>query len=357
VIAALDVAPNHFDQFRRIGLRQRSGLSERSYRISEVGRGTTSAQKRLPVMQERVVEQQDVRSKSDQQWLIAVSVAFVLCWASGFVVPRVFIPYAEPLTFVALRNAAAALVLVVIAFALGAEWSRARRDILGLLWAGAFLQGFSLMGLYWAVYQSLPVGIAALIGGLQPALTAVFAMALIGERIGLLQWAGIFLGFLGLAVAVWPKVETGAASMLLLVAAVVGVACMAYASVFQKRFAKIGDSWTRTALMFVGASIPAAVGAMLFEHGQVTWNAPMIAVFVWSVFALAVGATMGLLFLIERGQASRAASLIYLVPPTSALMAYVGFGERVSVQQALGFVISACGVGLVQYRGGERASH
>jgi drug/metabolite transporter (DMT)-like permease len=308
-------------------------------------------------MQERVAQRLSAsRSESNQRQLIVVGVAFVLCWASGFVVPRVFIPFSEPLTFVALRNAAAAIVLIATAFALGAEWPRARYDVAGLLWAGAFLQGFSLMGLYWAVYRGLPVGIAALIGGLQPGLTAMFATALIGEKIGFVQWAGVGFGFVGLAVAVWPNIEMGGAGMMLLIAALVGVACMACGSVLQKRFAQTGDAWTRTALMFVGASVPAAASAMLFEHGTVTWNAPMLAIYAWSVLALAVGATLGLLFLIERGQASRAASLIYLVPPTSALMAYVGFGEAITPLQVLGFLISAAGVALVQFGGGQWTS-
>jgi drug/metabolite transporter (DMT)-like permease len=81
----------------------------------------------------------------------------------------------------------------------------------------------------------------------------------------------------------------------------------------------------------------------------------MIAVYAWSVFALAVGATMSLLFLIDRGQAARAAALIYLVPPMSALMAYLAFGETVGTAQVAGFLISAAGVALVQLRKHERS--
>jgi drug/metabolite transporter (DMT)-like permease len=303
-------------------------------------------------MQERVakyVAPTKRASQLDVRWMVVIGAAFVLCWASGFVVPRVFIPFSEPLSFVALRNGGAAFVLIAVALALHAEWPRECADVVGLLWAGACLQGFSLMGLYWAVYWGLPVGTAALAGGLQPAITAVFAMVLLGEKLATWQWAGVALGFLGLAETVWPKIEFGGTRITLLASAIAGVASMAYASVYQKRFAEIGNAWTRTALMFVGATMPAAIGAMLFEHGHINWNVSMIAVYTWSVIALAVGATMGLLFLIARGQASQAASLIYLVPPTSALMAYIGFGERISRAQIAGYVISAIGVALVQF--------
>jgi len=303
-------------------------------------------------MQERVGPYSAARKEGshlEPRWLILIGATFVLCWASGFVVPRVFVPYCEPLTFVALRNGGAALVLIAAALLFQGKWPGERGDIAGLLWAGVCLQGFALMGLYWAVYWGLPVAIAALVGGLQPAFTALFAAALVGEVISITQWAGIALGFAGLAVAVWPKVELAGAGIEMLGSALGGVACMAYASVYQKRFAGVGDPWTRTALLFIGATAPALVGAMLLEHGHVVWNAPMIGVYLWSVVALAVGATMGLLFLIERGQASRAASLIYLVPPMSALMAYIAFGETISAVQVLGFAVSAIGVALVQF--------
>jgi drug/metabolite transporter (DMT)-like permease len=294
--------------------------------------------------------------KLEHRSMAAIGIAFVMCWASGFVVARVLIPYAEPVTFVALRNGGAAIFLAVIAVALRCSWPR-QRDVGGLLWVGALLQGFSVMGLYWAVYWGLPVGIAALVGGLQPAFTAMFAAALLGEDLGLAQWSGIALGFLGLTIAVWPKVSVAGSGIALVLSALAGVACMAYASIRQKRYEHAGDPWSRTTLMFVGASIPAAVGATLLEHGHVVWNGPMVAVYTWSVAALAVGATMSLLFLIARGQAARAAALIYLVPPTSALMAYLGFGERIGVMQIAGFFASAVGVALVQFGPGRATRH
>jgi drug/metabolite transporter (DMT)-like permease len=281
--------------------------------------------------------------------MVLIGAAFVLCWASGFVVPRVFVAYSEPLTFVALRNTGAALLLAAIAAGTGAPRPSSAAAIAGLLWAGACLQGFSVLGLYWAVYWGLPVGIAALIGGLQPALTAMFAVLLVGEELIPVQWGGIALGFMGLAVAVLPRIAPTQGSLMLIASAFAGVASMAYASIYQKRFEHAGDAWSRTALMFVGASIPSVAAAVVFEHGQVSWHPAMIAVYAWSVLALSIGATMGLLFLIRRGQASRASSLIYLVPPTSALMAYVAFGETVGAVQLAGFAISAVGVALVQH--------
>ena len=291
------------------------------------------------------------RADGQRIWQTAIAFSFVILWASGFVVPRAFVAHAEPLTFVAYRNGGAALFLIAVALVLRDAWPVRRADIAGLLWSGALLQGFSVMGLYWAVYWGLPAGIAALVGGLQPALTAIVAAQIAGEALSVQQWGGIALGFAGLGIAIGPKVESAQISIVLALIALAGVACMAYASISQKRYEQSAGPWSRTALLFVGATIPASIGAALLEHLHMDWQSlPLIAVYVWSVFALAIGATMALLFLIRQGQAARAASLIYLVPPTSALMAYLGFGERLGWMQVLGFVVAGCGVAVVQFK-------
>lgn len=282
----------------------------------------------------------------------AIPIVFVLLWATGFVVPRAFAPYAEPFSFIAARNAGAALALVLIALALRRPWPPTWADRLGLMWAGALLQGFFLMAGYWAIVGGLSVGVAALTGAMQPALTALFAAFMVGEGLARRQWLGLALGFAGVAVVISPKLVSGQghASLILALVFLAGVACAAYSSIYQKRFEHAGDAWTRTALMFIGAAIPAALGALAFEHGHVAAAVPLVAVYLWSVFALAIGATMTLLYLIQKGEAAKAASLIYLVPPVSAVMAWLGFGEPIGWALIAGFAITACGVWLVQGR-------
>ena len=340
--------PDHISARLRLAIF-RFAASERSYARAPPRERKAAALAADGAMQERVID----RPIEEQRWIVAIAAAFVLAWASGFIVPRVFVPYAEPFTFVAWRNVGAALVLAAISAWIGARWPRAPEELAGLLWAGACLQGFAVMGLYWAVYWGLPVGLAALIGGLQPLFTALFAVMLLGEDLNAWQWCGIALGFAGLSFAVLPKVALSEASLALLFAALLGVASMAYGSIYQKRFSQIGDAWSRTTWMFVGASIPSVAAAYVFEHGQTNWQPALVAVYAWSVLVLAVGATMGLLLLIEKGQASRAASLLYLVPPTSALMAYVAFGESIGLVELLGFAVSAGGVVLVQTQQGK----
>jgi drug/metabolite transporter (DMT)-like permease len=308
-------------------------------------------------MRGRAAPTQEIRNRSSAGWAssastLAIAALFVLLWASGLVVPRAFGPYIEPITFVAARNGGAALVLIIIALALRRPWPSNRNQQFGLMWAGALLQGFFLMAVYWSIHRGLPVGIAALAAGLQPAMTAMFAGWMIGERVSARQWIGIGLGFVGLVLVMTPKLGAGHAATTagLAVLALAGVACASYASIYQKRFETAGDAVTRTALIFVGALIPPLIGAPLIEEMHVTWAVPLLAVYAWSVVALAIGATMALLHLIRKGQAAKAASLIYLVPPVSAAMAYLGFGETVAPVQIAGFAVAAFGVGLVQVR-------
>jgi len=300
-------------------------------------------------VQQRITSPTAVRSSpTSRVFDYALPVVFVLLWASGFVVPRAFAPYAEPFIFVTARNGGAALVLVLAALALRRPWPARRADCLGLMWAGALLQGFFLMAGYWAIVNGLAVGVAALIGALQPGLTALFAARMVGEGLSRRQWFGLALGFAGVAVVISPKLASGAhASVMLALVFLAGIACAAYASVYQKRFERTGDAWTRTALIFIGATIPAALG-IPFEDGSVSVTVPLVAVYLWSVFALAIGATMTLLYLIGKGEAAKAASLVYLVPPVSAVMAYVGFGEPIGWALIAGFAIAALGVWLVQ---------
>ena len=170
------------------------------------------------------------RTGMESHWAVAlIPFVFVLCWASGFVVPRAFQPYSEPLTFVALRSAGAFVLLALIA--IGHPWPRKLSDIAGLLWSGALLQGFSVALMYWSIYHGVPAGIAALIGGLQPAITAVLASGMLGEALGGAQWTGIVTGLAGVALVVSPKLHGGssAGTIELMVLCFLGVASIAMA--------------------------------------------------------------------------------------------------------------------------------
>jgi drug/metabolite transporter (DMT)-like permease len=276
---------------------------------------------------------------------------FVLIWSTGWVVAGYSATYADPLTFLALRYACAAVALGGICAVMGASWPRDPRQIAHALVAGVLLHALYLGGVWWAVRQGLPAGISGLIAALQPILTALMAPALLGERISLLRWLGIGFGFAGLALVISPKLFGLSGEMLALVAIpiavnAIGMLSVTFGTFYQKKFLAGGDLRTITTLQYLGALTVTLPAAMLLEPMHITWNLTMVLVLGWSVLALSLGAIGLLLMLIRKGEVSRAATLIYLIPPTVAIEAYLLFGEQLSLIQLIGMALTVIGVAL-----------
>jgi drug/metabolite transporter (DMT)-like permease len=282
-------------------------------------------------------------------------VVFVLIWSTGWVVAGLAAPYADPLTFLAVRYACAALAMAGIAVAMRATWPARPADYGHAMISGVLLHAIYLGGVWWAIRHGLPAGISGLIAALQPILTAMLAPALLGERISGRQWAGVGLGFLGIGLVLQPKLAALDPGMVgvALVPMLVNVAAMlsvTFATFHQKRFIPSGDLRTVTTLQYVGALLATLPAAWLLEPMVIQWNGTMVFVLAWSVLALSLGAVGLLLMLIRKGEVSRAAALIYLIPPAVAIEAFLLFGERLSLPQLLGMAVTVTGVALATRR-------
>ncbi len=291
------------------------------------------------------------RAMSSPLLLRLAPVVFVLIWSTGWVVAGLSAPYADPLTFLALRYFTAAIAMGVIALALRAEWPVDKASIGHALMSGVLLHAIYLGGVWWAVRHGLPAGISGLIAALQPILTALLAPALIGERISGRQWAGVGLGFLGIALVLQPKLAGVAPEALWGVAIpilvnVIAMFSVTFGTFYQKRFIASGDLRTVTALQYVGAFLATLPVAWALEPMVIQWNGTMVFVLAWSVLALSLGAIGLLLMLIRKGEVSRAAALIYLIPPTVAVEAFLLFGETLGPIQLLGMAVTVAGVAL-----------
>ena len=280
---------------------------------------------------------------------------FVLIWSTGWISARFGAPYADPLTFLAVRYALAAAVLVAIATAAGATWPRGGA-IGHAMTSGVLLHGIYLGGVWWAIRHGLPTGVSGLIAAVQPILTALLAPWLIGERISRPQWIGIGLGFVGIGLVLEPQLETlsrdtVAAVLVPMIVNVVAMISVTLGTFYQKKFIATGDLRTVTTLQYVGAFLVTLPVAWLIEDMRITWNVTVIATMAWSVLALSLGAIGLLLLLIRNGAVSRAATLIYLVPPAVAIEAFLLFGERMAPVQVVGLVVTAAGVALATRRG------
>jgi drug/metabolite transporter (DMT)-like permease len=283
----------------------------------------------------------------------AAPIFFVLLWSTGWIVARYSADYADPLTFLCFRFAGAATAIFIFAIAAGAPFPKTRIEIGHALVTGVLLHAVYLGAVWWAVRHGVPASISALLAAVQPIATALLAPALLGERTSLKRLAGVGVGLVGLIIVLWPKLTAASMGPDLVWPLVVNVLGMFGATAgffYQKRFQPSGDLRTVAAVQYVGALAVTLPVAILIEPMHVEWNLTMGLVLAWSVLALSIGAIWLLLLLIRHGEVSRAAQLIYLVPPTAAAQAYFLFGEALTGAQLFGMAVTAAGVAIASQR-------
>jgi drug/metabolite transporter (DMT)-like permease len=286
----------------------------------------------------------------------AAPLTFALLWSSGFIVAKYAAPDADPFTFLTVRFGATIVVLALIAAASRAPWPATASEVRHSVVAGMLLHGGYLAGIWWAVAEGLPAGISGLITAAQPLLTALLAAPLLGERVTPRQWYGIVGGFVGIVLVLAPRLAavdatalaTAALPMLVNFGATVSVTLGTF---YQKRFAAGADLRTGTCLQFVGALAVTAPLALATETLRFDPTATLLAALAWSVVMMSIVAIALLLLMIRHGELSRVATLIYLVPPLTALEAFVLFGEGLSAVQIAGMVVTALGVWLATRKG------
>jgi drug/metabolite transporter (DMT)-like permease len=274
---------------------------------------------------------------------------FVVLWSSGFIGAKYGMPYAEPLTFLAVRMGLGVVLFAAIVIATRPLWPSTTL-LLHSAVTGLLAQGVYLGGVFISIHLGLPAGLSALITGLQPVLTSTLASRWLGEHVGLRQWAGLGLGAVGVYLVVAGRVEIGAtppAAWIAVVAALIGITI---GTLYQKQFCA-GVDLRINMMMQLGASqllfIP---GAFLFETRAIVWTADFLFALGWLVVVMSVGANLVLYWLVRRQAATRVASLFYLTPAVTTLMAWGLFGERLDALSIIGMAACAVAVLLVNLR-------
>ena len=274
-------------------------------------------------------------------------VVFVLIWSTGFVVARFGMPHAPPLGFLSVRYA-----LSILAFSLWVAWARAawpqgRRQWLHLSVSGVLMHAGYLGGVWVAVKGGLGAGLAALLVGLQPLLTALWVSARgSAHYVGARQWLGLVLGLAGLVLVVGHKLQLGEASPGNVAAGLFALLNITAGTLYQKRWVQPCDVRTANTVQLLAALVVTLPLALL-ESGPVQMHLELVGAMVWSVLVLTLGGSSLLYLLIQRGAATAVTSLMYLVPPTTALMAWALFDETLSASVLAGLALAAAGVALV----------
>ena len=280
----------------------------------------------------------------------AMPAVFVLLWSTGFIVAKYASPHAPPLTFLLWRYASVVLVLLPVIAITRAPWPRNLASWLHVAVVGVLLQATYLGGVWWAIAAGVPAGASALIVGTQPLLTAFFAGA-IGERASARQWIGLVLGFGGVALVLSDRFTLQGVGPLPLAVNVLALAGITAGTLYQKRFGVGVDLRTGSAIQFGASFLVTAPFVLASGHWQVDFAPQFWLALVWSVLVLSLVAMVLLLTMIRRGRATEVASLMYLTPPATALLAWLLFGESLGARAWVGVLVAMGGVALVLRKG------
>ncbi len=270
---------------------------------------------------------------------------FVLLWSTGFIGARMGMPFAEPFSFLSLRFALAILILGALTLLTRAPWPGWRLAVHSMV-VGVLLHGIYLGAVFWTIDHGMPAGISAMIVGLQPIMVAVLAGPTLGERISARHWTGLLIGVAGLVLVLAPKFEF-ASSGITPINILVSIGAMfgsTFATIYQKKFATKVPLRAGTFWQYVGALLPCALYATVFENFTFEWNGQLIFAFAWLVLVLSIAAVFLLMLLIRDGSVAKVSSLFYLVPASTAIIAYFLFGETLNPVQFFGMALCAIGV-------------
>jgi len=278
-------------------------------------------------------------------------IVFVLLWSTGFVGAKYILPFAEPFVFLTIRYAVATVLLVVIAKAIGESLSLTRNQVWQSISVGVFLQVIYIGGVFYAVHLGVPAGITSAIVSLQPIVVSVLAVKFLGEKIRWVQAGGLILGLLGVSLLLLPKVFSGDFSPNFsgvgILSCFLALSGTTAGYLLQKKSGTDIPFLPGTAVQFAAATVIFALAATFTEEWKVEVTTEFLLALAWIVIALSIGSIFLLFYLLKHDSASSVSSLYYLVPPLTAIEAFVLFREKISPIGLFGMALAALGTILV----------
>jgi drug/metabolite transporter (DMT)-like permease len=281
----------------------------------------------------------------ENAWLRVMPGLFVLIWATGFVSAKLAMPYASPFSFLTARYAASIVCLGLWIAVAKPSWPQGRNQWLHMGITGILMHAGYLGGVWAAIKLGMSAGLSALIVSLQPIITAIWLSSR-GSSVTQRQWIGLLLGFVGLGFVLSDKLGTVEVTLVPMLWVLLALASITLGTLYQKAWVKTCDFRTANCVQLIGALIVSLPIALLEPH-HITWNLDTTLALAWAVLGLTMGASSLMYIMIQRGAVTRVTSLLYLVPPTTAVIAWLMFGERITGLMLLGMLIAAYAVWLV----------
>jgi len=278
---------------------------------------------------------------------VGIPAILVWLWSTGFLGAKYGLSYSDPVTLSAIRFGAAATILTVFALIVRAPWPQTYSEYVSTAITGILLHGVYMVGVFVAIFNGTPAWVASLLTGIHPMLTAIVVGSTLNEQITTQQWFGFAFGLFGVILIIWPNPDGDPIPKVGILSLGIGLVALTGSTVFQKRFGSTTDLRTSQAIQLFAACLFVLPGTYLFETREIEWTPVFIAALGWLTIGLSIGMISLLFMLIRQGEASKIASLFYLIPPLTAIQGYLLFDEIVTIIHIAGMVLAGIGVLLV----------
>lgn len=272
---------------------------------------------------------------------------FVLLWSTGFIGAKMGLPYSEPMTFLAIRFAICAAIILPLCLLTETKWPARWQDWVHVSMVGLLLHGGYLGGVFASIYHGTDAGVSALIVGIQPLMVAALVGIFLKEKISPRQWVGLGLGLMGVFLVVFNKLNLGSGNLLSTCLSIIALFSISACTLYQKKYSSQMDIKSSNFIQFVVAGLFFWILSAVLETGSVIWSAEFIFALTWLILVLSLGAVTLLYLLLRRDGTTNVASLFYLVPPCTAVVAYLLFDETLAPLGIVGMIIAILGVALV----------
>jgi len=273
---------------------------------------------------------------------------FVWLWSTGFIGAKFGLPYIEPFFMLLVRF----LFVIVIFFALihiyHSKWIGTKLACQQIM-IGSFIHGAYLAGIFFAIKEGIPAGIAAIIVGLQPIVTSIVGKLFTAQPVNHRQALGLALGFIGICLVILEKFSFQAESLntLGLVACMISLLSISIGTVLQKQLASNTPLLSGSFYQYIGAILVIGVLTITYEQQVVIFSWELVAAMTWLVFGLSILAILLLLYMIREGEVAKVTSYFYLVTPVAVLQSWLLFDEKLGIYAIIGALMTVIGVTLV----------
>ncbi len=268
---------------------------------------------------------------------------FILLWSSAFITTKPIIDNSDPFAALAFRFALVALGFFIFSIYSKEKILISRKNFFESFLSGVLFHGFYLGGVFYSISIGMPTGIAALIVTLQPILTNALSGPILNEKVSKKQWIGVLLGFSGAAIVlgfdIGSKIPTAG-----LFATIIALLAITFSTLWQKKLSNNLPLSVSNMNQALGGCIFHLVIIILFAKPYIDFSQTFIIAMSHQIFLVSFGAFTILMYLIKKNSASKTVSIFFLIPATSAFMAWLFLNENLTALDLLGFLITTIGV-------------